>query len=56
MVEHHSDTTDIISGMDEGIRQAQKALVILSPAFFSKSWTMAELRALMARQAWKDPD
>ncbi len=34
--------------IDEGLRKADYGVVVLSPAFFTKKWTQAELDGLLA--------
>ncbi len=37
-------------GIDEGLARSRYGIVILSPAFFAKNWTQAELGALTAKE------
>jgi hypothetical protein len=37
-------------GIDEGLARSRYGIVILSPAFFAKTWTQAELGALIAKE------
>src|SRR6266542_4282853 len=38
-------------GIDDGLAHSQFGVVILSPAFFGKNWTQAELGALFSKES-----